>query len=329
MARHHTVPQMYLRRFSDDREQVLLVSRDDLTHRHRSGVVRACREASYYTVPEDDLEEYAREGHDVEMVEQTLSDIEGTANLRIQELLRGSCPPPSDEVRFRLSLFFAIQMTRGTFFRRAMNQMSDLLAPAWLANEFSEDEVRRRLAALRGEPPTDEQVREARDLLLGPNGPRPQWRQGHYVQESLRVALHLQQYLFLRTWRLLKFDQPCLITSDEPVAVLAGDGPMPLGPANSPAIWVPLDRQHALAMTLRGAEGVVRAGVIRARQINQMVADQAERWILCHADDVEWLPQVLGPRTEMRDEMIGSFVDGDFIREQHVVVPRPVTEGTY
>lgn len=324
MPRHHIVPQMYLRRFADERGQVLLVDRNDASRRHRSSVVRACRETDYYEIPTDDLEDYAREGHDPEMVEQTLSDIEGTADVRIDELLAGGCPP-STEVRFRLSLFFAIQMARGGAFRRTMDEMSEALAPAWLAAEISEDDVRRRLRK-NGQDASEARVREVYETLIGPNGPKPQWRQGNYVQESLRRALQLQEHLSFRTWRLLTFDQPCLITSDEPVAVLAGDGPMPFGPANTPALWVPLDRRHALALTLSGTEGVVHSGETRARRINQMVADQAERWILCHPDEQAWIPETLGPRMEMRDEVLVAYQDGDLVGEQHVLVSRPVTE---
>jgi hypothetical protein len=315
---------MYLRRFADGKTQVLLVRRDDPTERQLSSVARACRETGYYVIPTDDLEDHAREGHEPEMAEQTLSDIEGTANLRIDELLHEGCPP-SDEVRFTLSLFFAIQITRGASFRRTMNEIGEALAPSWLAAQFPDDEIRRRLKE-RGKSASDSEVGELYEFVTGPNGPNPQWRQGNYVQEALRHALQLQRYLFFRTWRLLRFEQPCLITSDEPVAVLAGDGPLPMGPANSSAIWVPLDRQHSLAMTLTGTEGVVTTGKARARRINQMVADQAERWVICHPDDREWVPTTLGPSLEWRDEVLAAYRDGNHVREQHVLVPRPVSE---
>jgi Protein of unknown function (DUF4238) len=315
---------MYLRRFADRSDQIVLASREDPSKQHRSSVVRACREGEYYAIPTEDLEESARPGHDPEGVERLLSEIEGTANLRLAELLDGGCPP-TPEVRFRLSLFFALQMARGEAFRRTMNELANALAPSWLDGEFSEANIRRRLAE-RGEEGTQDFVNDVRALVTGPNGPRPEWRQGNYVQQSLAVGLQFQEHLFTRTWRVLEFDTPSLITSDQPVAVLAGDGPLPMGPADASAIWVPLDRQHALAMTLTGSEGVVRSGNTRARRINQMVADQAERWIICHPDDIALIPETLGPHTEWRDETVGSYVGGDEVHEQHVLVPRPVVE---
>ena len=322
MPRHHTVPQMYLRRFADERDQVMLIDRDNPTPRHRSAVVKACREAGFYEIPTDDLEEVAREGHDPEMVEKTLADIEGTASTRIEELIDGGCPPTA-EIRFRLSLFFGLQAARGPAFRRTMDEMARIMGPKWLATEITPERIEEWLI-VRGEDASPTPVAEMDERLTGREGPYPAWRQGNYVQESLRYALQVQGHLFRRHWRVLEFAEPCLITSDEPVAVLAGDGPMPHGVADSAVVWVPLDRQHALAMTLTGTEGVVTSGATRARQINQIVADQAERWILCHPDDQDWIPVSLGPRLEWRDEVLGVIEYGEEVREQHALVPRPV-----
>lgn len=324
MVCHHLVPQMYLRRFADAKEQLLMVSRRDPSDLHRSSVKRACREVGYYEIPTDDLEESSRADHDTEVVEQLLSEIEGTANLRLAELLEGGSAPTL-EVRFRLSLFFALQMARGAAFRRTMDEVATTLAPAWLDIEFSEENIRRR-SAEQDEEVTQDFIDEVRAFVTGPNGPKPVFRQGHYVQQALAHALQLQEHLFKRTWRVLQFDDAALITSDEPVAVFTASGGLPAGPANALAIWVPLGRQHALAMTLNGTEGFVRSGMTRARQINQLVADQAERWIFCHPEDASLIPPTLGPRLEWRDEVVGSYVDGGELHEQHILVRRPVQD---
>jgi hypothetical protein len=66
--------------------------------------------------------------------------------------------------------------------------------------------------------------------------------------------------------------------------------------------------------------------MVRARRINQMVADQAERWIICYPDDTALIPATLGPRMEWRDEIVGSYLDGDEVHEQHVLVRRPMAD---
>lgn len=324
MTRHHVVPQMYLRRFADSRGQVVLASRRDTSVQHRTSVGRACREVGYYEIPTADLEEDARPGHDPEAVERLLSQIEGAANLRLAELLDGGCPP-TPEIRFRLSLFFSLQMTRGTAFRRTLDELASAVAPTWLDSEFSEENIRQRLAE-RGEEATQVFVDEVRAFVTGPNGPRPEFRQGHYVQHALAHALQLQEHLFKRRWRVLEFETPSLITSDEPVAVFVGNSRLPMGPANARAIWVPIDRQHALAMTLTGSEGLVRSGATRARRLNQLVADQAQRWIICHPEDSALIPRDIGPRTEWRDEIVGRYLDGTEVHEQHILAPRPIVE---
>ena len=74
---------------------------------------------------------------------------------------------------------------------------------------------------------------------------------------SVRHAIEdIAPTIFARKWRLLAFSKPCLLASDEPVAL-----PMieRRGIANVPQVWLPLDRSHALEFATKGREDVVRA----------------------------------------------------------------------
>lgn len=116
------------------------------------------------------------------------------------------------------------------------------------------------------------------------------------VIEIFLQAIPLQSLLSNRTWRLLEFKEPCLITGDEPLLFEPLDhseGAIP-SPSRG-AMWMPLGRQHALALTDGGREGRVGSSLVRARRLNSLAAERAERWIVCHPDDAQFVPEVIPP----------------------------------
>jgi hypothetical protein len=52
--RHHLVPESYLRRFADERDQVRVVSRTDPGHTFVTGITNTAVERDFYTVETDD-----------------------------------------------------------------------------------------------------------------------------------------------------------------------------------------------------------------------------------------------------------------------------------
>lgn len=76
-ARHHLVPQFYLRNFADESDQVLLINRDDFTQVHRSAVKNAAVEVGFYRIETEELRrEEDRATHDPEVIETHLSGLE-------------------------------------------------------------------------------------------------------------------------------------------------------------------------------------------------------------------------------------------------------------
>jgi len=298
-----------------------MVPRDDIATSFSVTVNNACNQIGFYEIPVDDLEVEACEGHDPEQVEAIFAGIEGESNQCINEMMCGIFPP-SAESRFRLSMYIALQVTRGWSFRQRMDEVANLLAPHYVELHATPDRVR---AMLRhsGRPHAPRDVDDMITWLTGPNGLRPVLRQGHYVQNMLELAMKLIPLLFQRVWRLLDFGEPMLLISDEPVAIhrlQEGTG----GIANSRAIWIPLDRQHALALTRTGTEQTVPSRRVRAEQINSMIASQAHRWIFHHPDDNPLAGLELAPRMVLADEIFDVRRDGDTVREIHRLVRRPV-----
>jgi hypothetical protein len=119
--------------------------------------------------------------------------------------------------------------------------------------------------------------------------------------------------------------EPLLLTSDNPVGLwtTARDGEQPShGASTAQAIFLPLDRQTALAMVHRGTDAVATPGSVRARVINLAVASGAERWIFHHPSDRPLRQLQLPPRADFVNEIVNVTRTGDDVRELHRLTKR-------
>jgi hypothetical protein len=100
----------------------MMIPRRPPHQRRGVSVAKACAEQGFYEIAAGDLEESHRAGHDPEAVEKVLASIEGTVSRIMADILRDGFPLP-EERRFKLSLFTALQVTRGWRFRSEMNEL--------------------------------------------------------------------------------------------------------------------------------------------------------------------------------------------------------------
>lgn len=285
MARHHIVPQMLLRRFADADERIAMVAREDPGRVVHTKVRTAAAEVGFYRIPEEDVEEHARDGHDPELAERALADLESAAGPVIEGVLGGTLSIGVEE-RYRLSQFAALQLARGWRFRDEIRMLMTWYARQQLQMTATPDRVREHLRSI-GAPADERDVREFLDGVL--NG---SWTlippRSLIIQTSLQYAIGLvHPQLFSRMLRLIRFDQPLLLTSDSAVGLWAPDSQAPrsAGVADADVIFMPLDRCCALAFTQAGRKVALDAKPSLADHINLTVADNASKWIYHHPDD--------------------------------------------
>lgn len=320
--RHHLVPQMYLRRFADADGKLTMIDRAGVLPARTVSVNRACNESGYYTIPADDLEEHAREEHDPELVEKLFASIESDAAVVIARIIRDhELPARGSTDRFDLALLVAQQITRGWAFRAELEEMVNLQARLYLQPELTDARIRQHLREA-GEPSSRRHVEAYRnDILKGDWSVR--LGQSFMIQQGIRMAYEMAMPEILRrTWCVRTFDDPVLLTSDEPVA-LWSPGPFVPGIGTAETYWWPLDRRHLLSMSTReGEEAVQPAPVARARKVNQLVAQQAHRWIFHHPEDEGLAGAVLPPRERYVQETVDVTVTPTSVRELMQVVRR-------
>lgn len=285
MARHHVVPQMLLRRFADTDERIAMVARENPSRVVHTKVRTAAAEVGFYRIPAEDLEEYARDGHDPELTERALADLESAAGPVIEGVLDRTLPIGEEE-RYRLSQFTALQLARGWRFRDEIQALMTWHARQQLRTTVTPDRIRNHLLSV-GSPAAEQDVREFLDEVL--NG---SWSvvppRSLIIQESLRYAIELvHPRLFGRRLRLIRFNEPLLLTSDSAVRLWAPNSQTPrsVGVANADVVFMPLDRYCALAFTPPERDIILDAGPSVADCINLAVADNSSKWIYHHPGD--------------------------------------------
>jgi hypothetical protein len=323
MDRHHIVPQFLLQRFANEDGQLRALDRTNLDSLHITSVTKACREAGYYRIESEDLEEWARDGHDPELVEKTLSSIETDAADIIASIVAGRLPHTEAD-RLHLALFVALQMTRGWQFREEINQIGTLSMREELGSRREELAVKARTwLRRRGRPAKPEDVERFLERVLSSNGPKLVMNDPVRVQISLGHALHtVTPMLMQRHLRILRFDEPSLVISDAPVGNWAPGEDRAVGVGNAALVFLPLSRQVALAYGAKVRTPDTVAGPTRAAQINFLAVDGAARWAYEHpADRIVESLDIPADRPQWVTEFVAGVDEPDgFRRElwQHV-----------
>jgi len=323
MARHHIVPQMTLRRFADSVDRIVMVGRTD-GRRLETKARTACAETGFYSIPTADIEEHAQAGHDPEFVEKVLAQIEGNAKRIFDCVLDGAFPLPSED-KFKLSLFLSLQMTRDWSYREQINELIDQLFPYYLESALTDEKIRGFLKG-RDDPHDPAAIETFRNEALE-NPPKLRMSPSRIIQQSLDSALHVTlEHLYFRSWRVLTFDSPCLVTSDHPFGYWSPPGGPegPYGVGNAPVVFYPIDRRTALMMHLRKLPEIVQqSGAPRAKQINLTVATEASKWIFHHPEDDPLASLEIPSKEQFVDEVVGRRVDNNGnLRELHRLVRR-------
>lgn len=249
-ARHHTVPQFYLRNFADGSGRVVLVDRDDLLRSHKSSVRKAVAEVGFYRIETEDLvRDDDRADHDPESIESALSHLEAEMAPAVQTLVDGRLKELTKEHWYRVIQFVAVQTVRGHRWRNDFAAMATQSMRLRVLSTF-DDEKARDYVAREGKPhgPTD--VAAFRERMMSERFPRLLPPHALLVQQSLKMALGnpdddddpgLGQYLVGMKPELIRSANTPVLTSDEPVCWWSpGDGP--IGYVTADVVWVPISR---------------------------------------------------------------------------------------
>ncbi|NBD12946.1 DUF4238 domain-containing protein [Corallococcus silvisoli] len=277
--KHHVVPKFYLKRFSDKKERLTMVSRDQKIRTPPTIAEKACRELDFYAITSG--------GRRSQEVEGFLDKyIESPAANAIKSILKDKFPPPP-QIRREISMFVAFQALRGHDFRRATQHLVDSMHEA----------IQSRLSQMQrpDAPSTPTLITnpESSIPIKLADKPSPQEIKLESILAMIKIAPGLANIISARKWFVFDHAEACLLTSDAPVVYWSAptaERDYGYSLATSDYIALPLDTRHSLVMAYESQadEQVLSFGVSKgpelARGINALVAANASRWILHHPD---------------------------------------------
>jgi|RhiMetdeSRZDD1v2_1073273.scaffolds.fasta_scaffold122283_1 hypothetical protein len=193
---------------------------------------------------------------DAPELDRLLSRIEERAAGALDRLLGGAFPPTGED-RASLTLLVGLQLVVGRGHRERSARAAEILAEV-IGQRLPESEDAEASAEAPAESPA-----------------------------GLTAVPHLARLLSLRTWQLVRFPGPLLLTSDTPAALWTRPGSPTArrwGLGGADEVRVPLDPRHALIIARHAPAGeVVRDLEERhARALNRTIAEAAHAWMYYH-----------------------------------------------
>lgn len=285
--RHHVVPKFYLRRFANRAGDITAVHPAENFRRYTTSIENVAVEGHFYNLPTE-------EGW-VTVVEDTLSKLESIAGHDLPRLAAGRSIQLA-AFRRRLSFFMAVQFVRGRSSHEAMVSFTkDLFLKV---AQISTPEIIQAEAERQGRAMTIEEAREVWRVGQDPTlkvefqkiGPK------QLPADSLVSAPHVFElgrklipFFYERVWTLFEFDDPVLMTSDEPVAqgVDTRVPDRPAGLAQAETVVFPLDPHRALMMERPDRTGLpsrAKGTPELARTFNLLVAMRSTKQLFFHPD---------------------------------------------
>jgi hypothetical protein len=289
--RHHLLPRFYLRSFADERERLTVVPRAGESgpqETHTATVENVLVERDYYAIRDE-------AGERSQIVEEAFGRLEGAAATALRTLLDEGLVH-SDELRSAWSEFMAVQVTRGRQFRETFSDFTSELARSMLdvsaANAPDEyfEQMNAEMVA-RGEEPLEGSPDEIRRALSNHEAYDIVPTQEHLIEMSFAAVEELTDIFFQMSWKLLRFEEDCLLTCDHPVIYwrrpeshFPFDG---IGPITSDEVRVPLSPRAALILVHPpqvevGDDREYCAGEIVARALNRNVLfwPSSRQWLM-------------------------------------------------
>jgi hypothetical protein len=281
------VPRFLLAGFADATGQ-LMAERRDRTRRRLVLVDAAVAELGRYSLAPGRIDAAALAG--------LLAEAEARAAEAARRITAGAFPPLGAD-RASLALVLAGQLVLGRYHRAEAGRAATVVGQLIVSTiedadeddeDDEDDEESAEETAEETEPeskrpaPDPPAVRGARepDVLLPGQPP---------VGRSLASLPALARQLAARTWQMVRFPTPVLLTSDTPVVLWAPSAATKLyqvGLGSAHEVRVPLDARHALIVARHAPAGeIVRdLGERHARALNRTVAEAAAEWMYYHPE---------------------------------------------
>ena len=275
------VPRFLLAGFADPAGQ-LMAERRDRTRRQLVLVDAAVAELGRYTL--------ASARADAPALARLLAESEALAAEAVQRITAGTFPPREPD-RAALALVLAVQLLLGRYHRAEAGRVAALVGQLIVSTiedaETTDEESEEAESEEAETEGSDDAVSEAPQAAPDTGAPDVMLPGRPAVGRSLASLPALARQVAARTWQVVRFESPVLLTSDTPVVLWAPSAAAKVyqvGLGASHEVRVPLDARHALIVARHAPAGEIMRdlGERQARALNRTVAEGAVEWMYYH-----------------------------------------------
>lgn len=283
--RHHFVPNFYLKRFANQKNQVIQYDRER-RRGYSTSVTNCAVETDFYQLlspdgtTSNDAEEFF-----------SLLEAESSAVFRALDAAEILESGPESHDRLTLAIYIAFQFLRTREARDLANQLGDLiyrgnleLALRGKTGEAFVDE----LTELAGRSPTTAEIDAAKSFIADPTATKILPSFGELFPMMVTAALDVAPSIAVRPWTMLLASTPTFLTTDRPVTFWRDrqrrNPYTGVGLHNADAVYFALDPRKMLVIG-QGEEGTWAhrsASRAEVRNVNAIVADWSYRFIFHH-----------------------------------------------
>jgi hypothetical protein len=291
VIRRPVLPAVLLARFADESGQVM-AERRDRGRRLLMPLAQAAADAGGFAVSPGQTS--------APELDRLLGEVDARAGRAIDAVLAGAFPPaPGD--RAALALLLALQLLVGRGHRERAMRAAALLGQVIAGNlpdaedadeaEEAEETASEVEAAEESDEPAEEEgSEEAAEASAAEEADAEDEEVEIGVADTpldITPVPELARLLVARTWQLVRFSAPVLLTGDTPAVLWTRPGAATghrWGLGGADEVRVPLDPRHALIVARHAPAGeVVRDLEERhARALNRTVAEATHLWMYYH-----------------------------------------------
>lgn len=205
--RHHTVPKMHLRRFADERDQLVRVVLPG-DHRHPLSIGDASVENDFYMLEFED-------GTLTDEFEDFCGTIETAAAEAVRDVVDAGVWPIRGETRTAVAMWAALQYLRTPAVRQQGDEIADTMFKLQIA-AGGRRQLRHILEQQAGGPVSDAVVDECWRGLSDFDAYQVRTHTNQHMRTILDTLPGTTRVMVARGWTLLRFTRRGLMTSDKP-----------------------------------------------------------------------------------------------------------------
>jgi len=279
--RHHVVPKFYLRRFSNDREQLTRLPLGG--NPHPQSINDATVQKDFYAL--------GAGGENSDAFEKMLAALEQEAAPAFVRVVDSDAWPPSFEDRYAICSWIALQHLRTEAIRTSGEEIYRSMSKLEVGVSTT-GQMRENLGL--GEDVPDQKIEEIRARMLA-TADTFKVDNIHHLRAIAEMLPGMTNLVRYRPWALIRFKKRALGTSDTPVGLVPHPDVPHIGTTLGGAskILVPLGRRVGLCLGGLGGygafgkcpEGVLTGTTSQARLFNEVTVRNARRVLYHHPED--------------------------------------------